>query len=160
MYTKYELGNRIRHNNYRNGTIVTIVPLSAYFDNLDEVMQVDASACMLISEYEKQSKYRSLADNMRACATIIESPNVCDKKCTSCALSYSGECIKDVLESVIDAIYPWGDTMTDTSIYTHYDGSVWIEATRGRYLIRIPLDEVNQFTNDILMKAAEARREL
>lgn len=50
--------------------------------------------------------------------------------------------------------------MTDTSIYTHYDGSVWIEATRGRYLIRIPLDEVNQFTNDILMVAAEARRGL
>jgi len=50
--------------------------------------------------------------------------------------------------------------MTNTSIHKHYDGSVWIEASRGRYLIRIPLDEVNQFTNDILMKAAEARRGL
>jgi len=50
--------------------------------------------------------------------------------------------------------------MTDTSICKRYDGSVWIEASRGRYLIRIPLDEVNQFTNDILMKAAEARRVL
>jgi len=48
--------------------------------------------------------------------------------------------------------------MTNTSIHKHYDGSVWIEASRGRYLIRIPLDEVNQFTNDILMNAAEARR--
>lgn len=50
--------------------------------------------------------------------------------------------------------------MTDTSIYKHYDGSLYIEVSRGRYLIRIPLAEVNQFTNDILMKAAEARRGL
>lgn len=50
--------------------------------------------------------------------------------------------------------------MTDTIIYTHHDGSMSIEASRGRYLIRIPLDEVNQFTNDLLMMAAEARRGL